>query len=72
MTMTFAALHAEVDTVAERLVEQKALPWHPSFFEMMTAIAFAHLRARRSTLWFWKWEWADAWTQPMWSSLWSA
>jgi dihydrofolate synthase/folylpolyglutamate synthase len=38
----FAALHAEVDTVAERLVEQKALPWHPSFFEMMTAIAFVH------------------------------
>ena len=38
----FAALHGEVDRVAERLVEQRALPWHPSFFEMMTAIAFAH------------------------------
>ncbi len=38
----FAALHTEVDTVAERLVDQTALPWHPSFFEMMTAIAFAH------------------------------
>src|SRR5262249_2626877 len=24
----------------ERLVEEKELPWHPSFFEMMTAIAF--------------------------------
>src|SRR5271168_1930578 len=38
----FARLHTEVDRVAERLVEQKDLPWHPSFFEMMTAIAFAH------------------------------
>ena len=38
----FAALHGEVDRIAERLVEQKELPWHPSFFEMMTAIAFAY------------------------------
>jgi len=38
----FARLHGEADRVAERLVEQKQLPWHPSFFEMMTAIAFAH------------------------------
>ena len=38
----FAGLHGEVDGVAERLVESHALPWHPSFFEMMTAIAFAH------------------------------
>ena len=38
----FAALHGQVDRVAERLVEQRELPWHPSFFEMMTAIAFAH------------------------------
>jgi len=35
-------LHGEVDRVAEKLVEQGELPWHPSFFEMMTAIAFAH------------------------------
>jgi dihydrofolate synthase / folylpolyglutamate synthase len=38
----FAGLHGEVDHVAESLVEQGVLPWHPSFFEMMTAIAFAH------------------------------
>jgi len=38
----FAHLHGEVDRVAEVLVERKELPWHPSFFEMMTAIAFAH------------------------------
>jgi dihydrofolate synthase / folylpolyglutamate synthase len=36
----FASLHREVDEVAERLVENGELPWHPSFFEMMTAIAF--------------------------------
>jgi dihydrofolate synthase / folylpolyglutamate synthase len=39
---SFAGLHGDVDRVAERLVGQGALPWHPSFFEMMTAIAFVH------------------------------
>ncbi len=38
----FARLHGEVDAVARRLVERGELPWHPSFFEMMTAIAFAY------------------------------
>src|SRR6202023_4070125 len=32
----FASLHSEVDQVAGRLVDQAELPWHPSFFEMMT------------------------------------
>jgi len=44
---SFAGLHGQVDTVAERLVEQGALPWHPSFFEMMTAIAFLHFARER-------------------------
>jgi dihydrofolate synthase/folylpolyglutamate synthase len=43
----FAGLHGEVDRVAEELVELGKLPWHPSFFEMMTAIAFEHF-ARES------------------------
>src|SRR5580698_9472706 len=43
----FAALHGEVDRVAEKLVENKDLPWHPSFFEMMTAIAFAYFARER-------------------------
>src|ERR1035437_1662345 len=38
----FDRLHGEVDRVAERLVGKAELPWHPSFFEMMTAIAFVH------------------------------
>jgi len=38
----FAHLHSEVDRVAEKLVASGDLPWHPSFFEMMTAIAFAY------------------------------
>src|ERR1700719_2539108 len=37
----FARLHGDVDRAAERLIAQEQLPWHPSFFEMMTAIAFA-------------------------------
>src|SRR5271157_3768295 len=43
----FAPLHGEVERVAENLVEQKELPWHPSFFEMMTAIAFTHFARER-------------------------
>jgi len=38
----FAFLQGSVDRVAEKLVERAELPWHPSFFEMMTAIAFEH------------------------------
>ena len=43
----FADLHTEVDRVAEKLVSQGELPWHPSFFEMMTAIAFLHFARSR-------------------------
>ena len=43
----FARLHGEVDRVAGRLIERAELPWHPSFFEMMTAIAFAHFARER-------------------------
>jgi dihydrofolate synthase/folylpolyglutamate synthase len=44
---TFAALHARVDRTAEELVDKKALPWHPSFFEMMTAIAFEYFASEK-------------------------
>jgi dihydrofolate synthase/folylpolyglutamate synthase len=46
----FAALQGEVDRVAERLVEGGELPWHPSFFEMMTAIAFEYFARERVDL----------------------
>ena len=46
----FASLHAEVDRVAEKLVERAELPWHPSFFEMMTAIAFEYFARERVDL----------------------
>ena len=38
----FAVLHDLVDRTAERLVGEGDLPWHPSFFEMLTAIAFEY------------------------------
>ena len=38
----FAAIHGRVEEFANRLVAAGELPWHPSFFEMLTAIAFAH------------------------------
>jgi len=38
----FASLHGEMDAIAGELIDRGELPWHPSFFEMMTAIAFQH------------------------------
>ncbi|MGB9072954.1 MAG: folylpolyglutamate synthase/dihydrofolate synthase family protein [Terriglobales bacterium] len=38
----FTRAHDEVEKVAERLVAKGDLPWHPSFFEMLTAMAFEH------------------------------
>jgi dihydrofolate synthase / folylpolyglutamate synthase len=38
----FASIHDLVDRTAERLTSEGELPWHPSFFEMLTAIAFEH------------------------------
>jgi dihydrofolate synthase / folylpolyglutamate synthase len=43
----FALLHDVVDRTAERLVGDGELPWHPSFFEMLTAIAFEHFAPSR-------------------------
>lgn len=43
----FAALHHSVELVATRLVEQGKLPWHPSFFEMLTAIAFLYFAQQK-------------------------
>jgi dihydrofolate synthase / folylpolyglutamate synthase len=43
----FALIHDLVDRTAERLVGDGELPWHPSFFEMLTAIAFEHFARRR-------------------------
>src|ERR1022692_1774912 len=43
----FAKLHGEVDSAADRLIEKGELPWHPSFFEMMTAIAFEHFARQK-------------------------
>jgi dihydrofolate synthase / folylpolyglutamate synthase len=42
----FARTHGEVDQMADRLVGRGDLPWHPSFFEMMTAIAFEFFKYR--------------------------
>jgi dihydrofolate synthase/folylpolyglutamate synthase len=43
----FALLHDVVDRTAERLVGEGELPWHPSFFEMLTAMAFEYFARRR-------------------------
>jgi len=42
----FALLHYLVDRTAERLVAEGELPWHPSFFEMLTAMAFEYFARR--------------------------
>jgi len=46
----FAAVHGLVDRTAERLVSEHELPWHPSFFEMMTAIAFEYFAREKVEL----------------------
>jgi dihydrofolate synthase / folylpolyglutamate synthase len=46
----FALLQGAVDRVAEKLVDGAELPWHPSFFEMMTAIAFEHFSREKVDL----------------------
>jgi dihydrofolate synthase / folylpolyglutamate synthase len=43
----FAMLHGVVDETAERLVGDGHLPWHPSFFEMLTAMAFEYFARTR-------------------------
>jgi dihydrofolate synthase / folylpolyglutamate synthase len=43
----FALLHDVVGRTAERLVSEGDLPWHPSFFEMLTAMAFEYFARNR-------------------------
>lgn len=43
----FALVHDLVDRTAERLVTEGELPWHPSFFEMLTAMAFEYFSRRK-------------------------
>src|SRR5215470_4174655 len=43
----FALVHDLVDRTAERLVSEGELPWHPSFFEMLTAMAFEYFSRRK-------------------------
>ena len=38
----FALIYERVNTAAEDLVKRGSLPWHPSFFEMLTAMAFEY------------------------------
>ena len=43
----FVMLHDGVDRTAERLVGEGNLPWHPSFFEMLTAMGFEYFARSR-------------------------
>jgi dihydrofolate synthase/folylpolyglutamate synthase len=43
----FAMLHDVVDRTAERLVGEGDLPWHPSFFETLTAMGFEYFARSR-------------------------
>jgi len=38
----FAEMHARVERTAQDLVQKGELPWHPSFFETLTAMAFEY------------------------------
>jgi len=43
----FGEVHQRVEAVARRLAEAGELPWHPSFFEVLTAMAFDYFAASR-------------------------
>ena len=38
----FATVYERVERCVQELLEKKALPWHPSFFEMLTVMAFEY------------------------------
>ena len=38
----FGAMHERVEQTAKELLHQGKLPWHPSFFEMLTVMAFEY------------------------------
>ncbi len=38
----FEEIHNRVELLAQQLVQDRKLPWHPSFFEMLTAMAFEY------------------------------
>ncbi len=46
----FALVHDVVGRTAERLVSEGDLLWHPSFFEMLTAMAFEYFARSRPNL----------------------
>jgi dihydrofolate synthase/folylpolyglutamate synthase len=39
---TFSEIYERIDQVANQFVQENALPWHPSFFETLTAMAFEY------------------------------
>jgi dihydrofolate synthase/folylpolyglutamate synthase len=43
----FAAAYEVVEEAAQALLRSGKLPWHPSFFEMLTTMAFSHFAASR-------------------------
>ena len=43
----FGEIHERVDKIAANLVAAGSLPWHPSFFEMLTAIAFEYFAQKK-------------------------
>jgi len=42
----FAAVYDRVEAVVRQLITAGKLPWHPSFFETLTAMAFTHFAGR--------------------------
>jgi dihydrofolate synthase/folylpolyglutamate synthase len=43
----FAAVYERVEDEVRQLLSAGRLPWHPSFFEMLTAMAFTHFAERQ-------------------------
>lgn len=46
----FATIYDRVETAAQQLINAGELPWHPSFFEMLTAIMFEYFASAQVDL----------------------
>ncbi len=42
----FSEIHTRVECTAQELLQTGRLPWHPSFFEMLTVMAFEYFASR--------------------------
>ncbi len=64
----FSEIHDRIEQVAQRLLQEQRLPWHPSFFEILTVMAFEYFASIAVDIAVLEVGMGGAWTRPMSSS----